>query len=117
MNILFLHGSLARPGGLKPIYLQNHGHLVLNPALPPEDFNVAVMIAQNEYDQGHPDIVVGSGRGGAVAMNINSDDTPLILLCPAWTAYGAATTVRSNTTILHSRADNVVPFINSEELA
>ena len=31
----------------------------------------AVRIAQAEYDQGHPDVVVGSSRGGAVAMNIN----------------------------------------------
>jgi hypothetical protein len=49
-------------------------------------------------------------------MNIDSGDTPLVLLCPAWKKWGTATTVKPNTTILHSRADDVVPFANSEEL-
>ena len=52
-------------------------------------------------------------RGGAVAMNIESGDTPLVLLCPAWTKWGSATTVKKNTTILHSKGDDVVPFEDS----
>jgi hypothetical protein len=44
-------------------------------------------------------------------------DTQLVLLCPAWKTWGAATTVKRNTVILHSRADDVVPFTDSEELA
>jgi hypothetical protein len=38
-----------------------------------------------EFDQHHPDVVVGSSRGGAVAMNIDAGAAPLVLLCPAWT--------------------------------
>ncbi len=49
-------------------------------------------------------------------MNINSKDTPLVLLCPAWKKYGEAKTAKPNTTILHSKQDDVVPFENSEEL-
>jgi hypothetical protein len=49
-------------------------------------------------------------------MNIDSVTTPLVLLCPAWKTWGTATTVKSNTTILHSRADETVPFADSEEL-
>lgn len=116
MKILFLHGWTSVPGGRKPTYLKDAGHTILNPALPDEDFEKAVRIAQAEYDQHHPDVVVGSSRGGAVAMNIDSQDTPLVLLCPAWKKWGTATKVRANTTILHSRADDVVPFANSEEL-
>jgi alpha-beta hydrolase superfamily lysophospholipase len=116
MKILFLHGWQSTPGGLKPTYLKDHGHTVLNPALPEDDFNAAVAIAQAEYDQGKPDVVVGSSRGGAVAMNIDTGDTPLVLLCPAWKTWGTATTVKPNTTILHSRADETVPFADSEEL-
>ena len=116
MKILFLHGWVSTPGGLKPTYLKDHGHEVLNPALPDDDFEEAVRIAQAEYDQGQPDVVVGSSRGGAVAMNINSGDTPLVLLCPAWKKWRTATTVKPNTTILHSRADETVPFADSEEL-
>ena len=116
MKILFLHGWVSTPGGLKPTYLQDHGHEVLNLALPDDDFDAAVKIAQAEYDQGQPDVVVGSSRGGAVAMNIDSGDTPLVLLCPAWKKWRTATTVKPNTTILHSRADETVPFADSEEL-
>lgn len=57
-----------------------------------------------------------SYRGGAVAMNIDSGDTPLVLLCPAWKKWGTATKVKPNTVILHSRADETVPFADSEEL-
>ena len=116
MKILFLHGWTSVPGGKKPTFLKDAGHIVLNPALPDEDFGEAVRIAQAEYDQHQPDVVVGSSRGGAVAVNIDSHDTPLVLLCPAWKKWGTATIVKSNTTILHSRQDDVVPFANSEEL-
>jgi hypothetical protein len=115
MKILFLHGTGSTPGDVKASYLIQQGHDVLNPALPDDDFDEAVRIAQAEYDQGHPDVVVGSSRGSAVAMNIDSSDTPLVLLCPAWKRYGIATTAKK-TIILHSRADERVPFAESEEL-
>ena len=117
MTILFLHGWQSVPGGVKPTYLKDHGHTVINPKLPDEDFEEAVQIAQAEFDQHQPDVVVGSSRGGAVAMNINSGDARLVLLCPAWKKWGTAKTVRPSTVILHSRADDVVPFADSEELA
>ena len=116
MKILFLHGWTSTPGGKKPNFLKDHGHEVLNPALPDDDFAAAVRIAQAEFDQHNPDVVVGSSRGGAVAMNIDSGNTPLVLLCPAWRKWGSATTVKPNTTILHSRNDDAVPFADSEEL-
>ena len=49
-------------------------------------------------------------------MNIKCDAAKLILLCPAWKKYGAAKTVKYGTIILHSRADDVIPFADSEEL-
>jgi hypothetical protein len=116
MNILFLHGWKSTPGGLKPTYLKDHGHEVANPHLPDDDFDAAVRIAQSQFDQSHIDVVVGSSRGGAVAMNIESGETPLVLLCPAWKTWGTANTVKPNTTILHSRDDETVPFADSEEL-
>jgi hypothetical protein len=36
--------------------------------LPNEDFSEAVKIAQAEFGKHQPDVVVGSSRGGAVAM-------------------------------------------------
>ena len=116
MLILFLHGWQSTPGGIKPTYLKDHGHEVLNPALPDDDFDAAVRIAQAEFDQHQPDVVVGSSRGGAVAMNINGGDTPLVLLCPAWKRWGTATTVKPGTIILHSQADETIPFADSQEI-
>jgi alpha-beta hydrolase superfamily lysophospholipase len=116
MTILFLHGWTSVPGGVKPTYLASHGHTVINPTLPDEDFSEAVRIAQAEFDRHRPQVVVGSSRGGAVAMNIDGGDAKLVLLCPAWKRWGTATTVKPGTVILHSRADDVVPFSDSEEL-
>src|SRR6476620_9854407 len=116
MRILFLHGWNSIPGGVKPTYLKDHGHEIINPALPHEDFAGAVRIAKAEFDQHLPQVVVGSSRGGAVAMNINSGDAKLVLLCPAWKKYGTARTVKPGTVVLHSRADDVVPFADSEDL-
>jgi alpha-beta hydrolase superfamily lysophospholipase len=116
MLILFLHGSGSTPGGLKPTYLIEHGHTVLNPALPDDDFDAAVKVAQAEFDRHRPDVVVGSSRGGAIAMNMQTGATPLVLLCPAWKFYAAAATVKPNTLILHSQVDEVVPFADSLEL-
>jgi alpha-beta hydrolase superfamily lysophospholipase len=116
MLILSLHGWQSTPGGIKPTYMKDHGHDVLNPALPDDDFEKAVEIAQGEFDRHHPDVLVGSSRGGAVAMNINSGSTPLVLLCPAWKRFGTSTKVKPGTVILHSKADEVVPFADSQEL-
>jgi hypothetical protein len=116
MKILFLHGWQSVPGGVKPTYLAQHGHHVINPKLPDEDFEEAVRIAQAEYDRHRPTVIVGASRGGAVAMNLDSRDARLVLLCPAWRKHGTARKVKPGAVILHSRADEVVPFADSEEL-
>lgn len=116
MRILFLHGWHSVPGGVKPTYLKDHGHEVINPALDDDDFAAAVRTAQDAFDQHQPQVVVGSSRGGAVAMNISSGTAKLVLLCPAWKNWGTAKTVKPDTMILHSRADDVIPFADSEEL-
>ena len=116
MTILFLHGWRSVPGGVKPSYLRAAGHTVINPALPDEDFAGAVAIAQAEFDKHRPRVVVGSSRGGAVALSIDSGDAKLVLLCPAWRKYGEARSIKPGSVILHSRADDVVPFVDSEEL-
>jgi hypothetical protein len=117
MKILFLHGWQSVPGGVKPTFLAQHGHEVINPKLPDEDFTIALATAHAEFDKHQPQVVVGSSRGGAVAMNINSGEARLVLLCPAWKKFGTAKTVKLGTVILHSRADDVIPFADSEELA
>ena len=58
MTIIFLHGWTSSPGGRKPTYLKDHGHTVLNPALPDNDLDAAVRITQAEEENRHSD-----GRG------------------------------------------------------
>lgn len=99
MTVLFLHDWHSLVGGVKPTYLKNAGHEVINPALDDNDFDLAVRTAQSEYDQHQPDVIVGSSRGGAVAMNIDSKNTPLILLCPARQNWGTATTLKPSSMI------------------
>jgi hypothetical protein len=116
MRILFLTGWHAAPGGTKPMFLREHGHEVIDPVLDDDDFSVAIRTAQHAYDECQPDVVVGLSRGGAVAMNIDIGETPLVLMCPGWKRWGIAKTISKRAVILHSRADDVVPFAFSEEL-
>ena len=116
MKILFLHGWKSVPGGMKPSFLKQAGHDVLNPALDHDDFDAAVGTAQSEFDQHQPDVIVGSSRGGAVAMALRCGDTPLVLLCPAWKNWGQATRIKPGSLVFHSRLDDVIPFEDSEEL-
>jgi hypothetical protein len=116
VKVLYLHGWNSVVGGVKPTYLKSHGHEVVEPALDHDDFQAALRTAQIAFDEHQPDVVVGSSRGGAVAININSGSARLVLICPAWKKWGTAETVRPGTQILHSRADDVVPFADSIEL-
>jgi hypothetical protein len=116
MKLLFLHGWHSIVGGLKPTYLKASGNEVINPKLDDDDFAQAMRAAQESFDLHHPDVVVGSSRGGAIAMNIRSGSTPLVLLCPAWKNWGTQGRLKPNCFILHSRQDDVIPFEHSELL-
>jgi hypothetical protein len=116
MKILFLHGWHSIPGGVKPTFLHSHGHEIINPSLDDDDFDNAIATAQAEYERSRPDVIVGSSRGGAIAIQLHSRDTPLILLCPAWKNWGEFKPLKPNALILHSRKDDVIPFESSEEL-
>ena len=116
MTILFLHGYGSDPDGVRPMFLQESGYDVIHPALPDDDFRRSLRIAQEAFDRHAPDVVVGSSRGGAVAMNIETSDTPLVLIAPAWKRWQMATTVKARTLILHSQHDDAVPIEGSREL-
>lgn len=117
MKVLFLHGKESGPGGTKAKFLSKHGFTLINPALPKDDFEQSVRIAQAAFDEHAPEVVVGSSRGGAVAMNINSGNAGMVLLAPAWRNWGAVKTVKAQTIVIHSRQDDIIPFSDSEVLA
>jgi alpha-beta hydrolase superfamily lysophospholipase len=116
MKVLFLHGYGSDPNGIRPTFLRERGYEVVHPALPDDDFQASLQIAQQSFDHAQPDVVLGSSRGGAVAMNISTTDVPLVLIAPAWRKWGTATSVKPRTIILHSDLDEVVPIQDSREL-
>jgi predicted esterase YcpF (UPF0227 family) len=111
--ILFLHGLDSKPGGFKPRLLQSRGFEVLNPALPKESFSESVRIAQETYNKHQPPIIVGSSRGGAVAMSLKAPKAKLVLIAPAWRWCEVAPTLPTETYILHSPNDEVIPYRDS----
>ena len=129
--VLYLHGSQAGPFGPKTEHLERHGHKVAGrprlsyPRHPRRSlrwlaayfdrrwFRDAVAAAQEACDACKPDVVVGSSMGGAVAMNIDSGDTPRVLVAPAWRAwwllrFGEASSVKPATVIVHGDRDRTV---------
>ena len=116
MKVLFLHGLESKPGGSKAVYLEDMGYEVLNPALPKSSFPESVAIAQQVIDDQQPDVIVGSSRGGAVGMSVNPRGARLVLVAPAWKNYGVPPTVPSGTIVIHSPADDIIPFEDSREL-
>lgn len=115
-KILLLHGWFSS-GSSKEWHLHWEGYDVFRPELSNWFFNSAVKTAQDEFDKRKPDAIVGSSRGAAVAMSINSGDVPLILLAPAWKQFANTDKVKSNTIIIHSPNDDIIPVKDSVELA
>lgn len=116
-KVLFLHGW-SSDGARKTAFLRFLGYDVLTPSLSDWWFRRAVAQAQAAHDAFGPDVICGSSRGGAVAMNMNSGGTPLVLLAPAWKRWGKATSVKTpcRSIVIHSRHDDIVPFADSIEL-
>jgi len=115
-KILFLHGWFST-GSSKRLFLDFLGHDVFSPKLSDWSFSDAVNQAQKSYKSFQPDLIVGSSRGGAVAMNIDSGNTPMVLLSPAWKKFGKSDKLEKNNVILiHSPNDRMVSPKNSAEL-
>jgi len=113
---LFLHG-LSSDGGRKSAFLRSLGYDVLTPRLPDWSFRSAMRTARNTCDEFEPDVIVGSSRGGAVAMALARSDVPLVLLAPAWRWCGLPPRVSTpQAVVIHSPSDRWVRFDNSVEL-
>lgn len=115
-KILFLHGWMSDGSG-KHCLLSSMNYDVETPSLSNWWFPTACNQAQKAYDEFKPDLVVGSSRGGAVAMNINTGNTPLVLLAPAWKQFGNVSKIeKPYTIIIHSKQDSTIPFQDSVRL-
>ena len=89
-------------------------HEVIDPKLPDEDFAETDRIAQDEFDKHQPDVVVGSSRDRRHEHHQRLGEAGPAL--PGVEKMGTARTAKPGTVILHSRADDVMPFGDSEEL-
>ena len=124
MKILFLHGLESKPGGSKVKYLESLGHEVVNPWLPANSFVESLSIAQAAFNNNDIDVIVGSSRGGALAMAMDKGNTRTILIAPAWSHQEELKIPReveysingSCTIVLHSVLDDIVTISDSERL-
>jgi hypothetical protein len=65
VKILFLHGWHSVPGGVKPTFLAQHGHEVINPALPDEDVSAGLHIpCRQTFHAEVLDSITDRGQGG-----------------------------------------------------
>lgn len=115
-KVLYLHGYGARPGGFKPTFLRESGFEVVNPGLPDDDFDESLQIARESLAQSVPDVVVGSSRGGAVALELDLQEIPCVLIAPAWKRFRSSPRVGRRMIILHSEHDETIPLEDSREL-
>ena len=118
-TILFFHGLNSSPLGEKAKFLAGTGHQIITPWLPADDWEKTIKVAQECVSAYRPDIIVGSSRGGAVALNIKSEKKgcKLILIAPAWKKYGKVSKTSPNAAILHSKKDDIVPYKDSVRLS
>lgn len=113
-RILLLHGLSSR-GESKAAFLRRLGCEVLVPPLPGWSFRSAVRVAHDALDDYDPDLIVGSSRGGAVALAIRTE-RPLVLLAPAWRYYFVRPRQDAQGVVIHSARDRLVPIGHSREL-
>jgi len=116
MRIVYLHGRMSSPNTKKCQFLRENGHEVYAPKLISHDWGQSVTAAHEILEKVKPDLVIGSSRGGAVAMATNTT-VPMVLICPAWGKYAPWSTCRGNSTILHAKGDRIVKYSDSELLA
>ena len=124
MKILFLHGLESSVGGTKPSFLRELGHEVYEPSLPADSFSESVYAARAILESTRIQLIVGSSRGGAIAMKVCNGNN-MVLIAPAYKKYiGTGTNLAhirmknhaGSVIINHSMADEVIPLKDSEEL-
>jgi predicted alpha/beta hydrolase family esterase len=110
---------MSSNGSAKSSFLRSLGYSVLVPRLPGWSFRAALRVAQDAFDGFDPIIVVGSSRGGSLALHLDTRDRPMILLAPAYQFFGGMPdreTIPQGSVVIHSPDDHLVPIRHSLEL-
>lgn len=115
-KVLLLRGWFSS-GSTKSLYLHQLGFKVFTPRLSDFSFQRAVEEANEAYEFVQPDLILGMSRGGAVALNIKNQNTPTILLAPAWRSFGRVSEITNpKTIVIHSPKDTMVSYEDSVDL-
>lgn len=113
-KILFLHGLFSDgERSSKCFTMRCNGYEVVAPPLNNWFFGWAVRSIK--LNQIKPNVIVGSSRGGAVALNLKTN-LPLILMAPAWKYYGMKPNFKNRCIILHGTKDDLISYKDSIEL-
>ena len=120
-RVLFVHGQESGPQGTKARLLAEHFE-ALTPQMDTRDFEACVRQIAAAIDAFHPDVVVGSSFGGAVAVALLQRGRwrgPTLLLAPAVVELGLPPRLPEGVpvTIVHGTRDEVVPIAGSLSLA
>ena len=116
-TVLLLHGLESAPGGAKAKAIVDAGYKLVHTDMQKGSGADSLDIAQKCVDEYKPDVIVGSSRGGAAALNITPGSAALVLIAPAWKTYGSlSATCPKGTVVLHSKADDIVAYSSSKDL-
>ena len=117
-RVLFAHGKEGSPNGTKATMLKRKFNATtpkLTNSYELSDFFEDLDIIENIGKK--VDVMVGSSRGGALVAQARTDARK-ILICPAWKRFKTLLLpyLTSDDIIIHSGADNLVPFEDSVQL-
>jgi len=120
MKVLFCHGKEGSPNGKKATMVKENFQTCQIPKLKNsfETIDFLDDLTRIEKLAERADVIVGSSRGGALVAQVRTE-TRKVLICPAWKKFDAKLLpyLREDDIIIHSKADMVVPFEDSELLA
>ncbi len=121
LRVQFIHGLESSPQSAKAMVLAEHFD-ALTPAMDTNDFEACVGVQHAEIERFHPDVLVGSSFGGAVAVALLRRGLwqgPTLLLAQAARRYDAGAALPEGVTVwlVHGTGDTLIPTNESRELA
>lgn len=121
LRVQFVHGLESSPQSTKAKVLADHFD-ALTPAMNTEDFESCVATQHAEIERFHPDVLVGSSFGGAVAVALLERGLwtgPTLLLAQAARHYDETVSLPEGVTVwlVHGTGDTLLAPSESRDLA
>lgn len=118
MRVLFCHGKEGSPQGTKAKMLKDNFRIPVVPTLTNsydiKDFLDDLILVESLAHGA--DVLVGSSRGGALLCQAKTKARK-VLIAPAWKKFSVLPCLTKNDIIIHSKADDMVPYEDSVWLA